>query len=223
MVTTVMVDGISLQRSDHQFCEGCAFGKQHRSPFHWDDPRQRSINPGDLIHTDLCGPMNVPSVGGSMYFILFKDDCSGFRVIECFKRKTDTAASFKRFTVQLQRETGHDVHIVRSDRGTKYTSEQFRNFLNEANIKQELTTPYTPEQNGSSERDNRTIMEAARSMLYAANIHIRFWGEAVHTAVYILNRTATRTVDGKTPFEVWYKAKPSLSHIRIFGSDAYVH
>jgi hypothetical protein len=66
-------------------------------------------------------------------------------------------------------------------------------------------------------------MEASRSMLYAANVHIRFWSEAVHTAVYVLNRTAIRTIDGKTPYEMWYNVKPSVFHIRIFGSDAYVH
>jgi hypothetical protein len=223
MAASQMVDGLALERSDHKFCEGCAYGKQHRAVFHWEDPRQRSTAPGDLIHTDLCGPMSIPSIGGSRYFVLFKDDCSGFRVIECLKTKPETLASFQRFVGQLKRETGQSVKVVRSDRGTEYTNKAFTDYLAKEQIKQELTTPYTPEQNGSSERDNRTIMEASRSMLYAANVHIRFWSEAVHTAVYVLNRTATRTIDGKTPYEIWYNVKPSVSHIRIFGSDAYVH
>ena len=66
-------------------------------------------------------------------------------------------------------------------------------------------------------------MEAARSMLHASNIHIKFWGEAVNSAIYILNMTGTRTLEGITPSEAWYGTKPSIAHIRVFGSDAYYH
>jgi hypothetical protein len=81
---------------------------------------------------------------------------------------------------------------------------------------------YTPEQNGASERDNRTIVEAARSMLHTSNLPIRFWGEAVMTAGYVLNRTGTCTLEGMTPFEAWHKVKPFVAHLRVFGSDAYL-
>jgi hypothetical protein len=112
---------------------------------------------------------------------------------------------------------------LRSDRGKEFTNHEFVQFLHDQNIKQELTTVYTPEQNGSAERENMTIMEAARSMIYSAIVHLQFWAKATHTAVYTLNRTSTRTLIGKTPFEAWYESKPFVSHLRIFGSDAYVH
>lgn len=112
---------------------------------------------------------------------------------------------------------------MRSDRGSEYTCSAFLQYLEDREIGQYLTTAYTPEQNGAAERDDRTILEAARSMMFGANFHERFWGEAATTAVYVINRTATRTLDGVTPYEAWHKVRPSLSHIRIFGSDAYVH
>jgi transposase InsO family protein len=80
------------------------------------------------------------------------------------------------------------VKVLRSDRWTKYTNKKFTEFLNDKDIKQELTVPYAPEQNGASEKENRTIIEAVKSMLHAANVHICFWEEAAQTAVYTLNR-----------------------------------
>jgi hypothetical protein len=223
MAAQELVDGLSITNKDKTFCQGCAFGKQHRTPFPVNTTRERSAQPGALVHTDLCGPLSTPSVGGALYIALFKDDCSGFRVIECLKAKTKTLAAFKRYHARLKRETSFSIQILRSDRGKEFTNHEFVQFLHDQNIKQELTTVYTPEQNGAAERENRTIMEAVRSMIYSANVHLRFWAEAAHTAVYTLNRTATRTLTGSTPYEVWYKSKPSVSHLRIFGSDAYVH
>ena len=113
------------------------------------------------------------------------------------KNKPNSLVAFKRFVAQLKRDTGHKfVKIVRSDRRTDYTNRAFTQYLEEQQIKQELTTPYTPQQNGASERDNHTIMEAVRSMLHSSNVHLRFWAEATHTAVYTLNRTSTKTLEG---------------------------
>jgi transposase InsO family protein len=223
MASTGMVTGLTLEDKNTEFCIGCAYGKNHRAEFPWTDPRQRSHLLGDLVHTDLCGPMQIPSLGGALYFALFKDDATGFRVVECIKSKPDTLAAFKRFLFQLKRETGQLLKVLRSDRNTEFTNKEFKSLLESEGIRQELTTTYTPEQNGASERDNRTIVEAARSMVHESNLPIRFWGEAVMTAVYVLNRTGTRTLDNITPFEAWYKQKPSVSHLRVFGTDAYVH
>ena len=86
-----------------------------------------------------------------------------------------------------------------------------------------LSSPTPPEQNGVAERINRTILESARSMMHFASLPLSLWAEACNTAVYLLNRAATKSVDGKTPFEIWKGMKPNLSHIRVFGSTLYVH
>ena len=84
-------------------------------------------------------------------------------------------------------------------------------------IKQQTSAPYTPEQNGKAERDHRTTVESARSMIHHNEIPIYLWAEAVNHAVYVLNRflTANTTI---TPFEIWHKRKPDLTNLRIFGS-----
>ena len=78
MASQGIVDGLVLSDRHKSFCSGCAYGKHARAPFPFDNHHERSKNPGDLIHSDLCGLMSVPSVGGALYFILFKDNCSGF-------------------------------------------------------------------------------------------------------------------------------------------------
>ena len=95
-------------------------------------------------------------------------------------------------------------------------------YLEKCGIHQEKTAPYNPEQNGRAERDNRTIVESARTMLIAKSLPLTLWAEAVNCAVYVLNRTVW-TTGTVTPYEAWTGKVPNLKHLRIFGSDAYVH
>jgi hypothetical protein len=104
-----------------------------------------------------------------------------------------------------------------------YISGEFQDFLNTHGIERQQTPPHTPEHNGVSERANRTLMEMARSMIYASRVSLGYWGAAINTAAYIRNRVPTRTLNGITPFEAWTGAKPSLDHLRVFGCKAYVH
>lgn len=218
------VEGLSIlsRPGPPPFCTGCAYGKIHRCSFPHNDERRRATSAGTLIHSDICGPMDQATVNGARYFILFKDDSTGFRVIQCMTKKSEALRHFKDFVVQLHRETNFHVSRLRTDRGAEYTSSAFREYLHQRGIAQELTTPYTPEQNGVAERDNRTLMEAVRSMIYSANVHTRFWGEALHNAVYCLNRSGSRMLDGETPYERWHGVRPCVSHIRVFGADAYI-
>src|SRR5438046_4357416 len=90
-------------------------------------------------------------------------------------------------------------------------------------FRSEPSAPYTQNQNGVSERKIRSIVEKARCMLYDARLGARFWAEAVSTAVYLLNRSPTRALEGQTPYEAWYGSRPSLHHLRRFGCNAFVH
>src|SRR5437660_7284924 len=87
----------------------------------------------------------------------------------------------------------------------------------------ELSAPHTQNQNGIGERMNRTIMEKARSMLLEAGLPESFWAEAVNTAMYLHNRSPTRSLEGKTPYEAWNGDKPNLSHLKVLSCDAFLH
>lgn len=88
----------------------------------------------------------------------------------------------------------------------------------------ELTVPYTPQQNGVSERMNRPLMERARALLAESGFGKEMWGEAVYTATYLTNRCPTSVGDEKnTPFEIWTSRKPDVMKLKIFGSAAFLH
>ena len=102
--------------------------------------------------------------------------------------------------LSLQRDTRQTLKKFRSDRGREFCSKKFDQFLLERGIKRETSAPYTPEQNGYIERDNRTVTEAARSMIHAQGLPLKIWAEAIHWAVYVLNRAINVHCLEKTPY-----------------------
>ena len=114
------------------------------------------------------------------------------------------------------------MHTLRADNGGEFVNQSLKTWLSDRAIKIETSAPYSPEQNGVSERANRTIMEGGRSLIYAKHLPLELWGEAIACAVYSLNRVCNST-SPLTPYENWYGKKPDISHLRIFGSTAFIH
>ena len=123
----------------------------------------------------------------------------------------------------MEKESGREIKSMRSDRGGEFTSHEFQEFCEAHGIRQPLTVPRSPQQNCVAERKNRTILDIARSMLKSKGMPKEFWAEAVACAVYLSNRSPTRSVWGKTPQEAWSGRKPGISHLKVFGSIGYVH
>lgn len=97
-------------------------------------------------------------------------------------------------------------------------------FLNKKGIKHTVNVPYTPEQNGVSERENRTILEAARSMLHSnSDLPTFLWAEAMNTAVHVINRTGPTRNGNKTPFELWFNKVPNIDNLKVFGTECFYH
>lgn len=220
MINNDVATGLALTNKIDFFCENCPLGKLAKLPFKKIETK-KSITPGEVIHSDLCGPMETPSVGGAKYFLLFKDESSGFRSVYFLKNKSDTFDALKSFVIDTKNKFREEIKILRTDNGTEYTNGIVANFLKERGIKLMTSAPYTPEQNGRAEREMRTIVECARTMLLTRNLQKSLWAEAVNTAVYVLNRTLGSRSDTATPFELWSNKKPDVSHLRQFGCPAY--
>ncbi|TXG46650.1 hypothetical protein EZV62_011029 [Acer yangbiense] len=137
--------------------------------------------------------------------------------------KAQTFDVFKKFKSMVEMESGCKFKVLRSDNGREYTSNRFNAFCEDMGIKHQLTVLYTPQQNRVSERKNRTVIEMARCLIAEKKLSKSFWAEAVHTSVYILNRLATKAVQGMTPLEAWTGLKRSVKHIKVFGSICYTH
>ena len=207
-------------RADNETCEGCIYGKAHRLKF---GTRVRATAPGELIHCDVCGPFEMPSFRGYRYFVLFKDDFSRYRRVYFMKEKSEVSSKLEEMLAEA-RTSGNTVKELLSDNGLEFDNEKVRKILQQHGVKQRLITPYTPQQNGCAERDNRTLVEAARAMLYAhSNLPKRLWAELVNTAAYIINRTGASAVEGKSPFELWFGKKPSIKHLKVIGTTCYAY
>lgn len=223
MINKNLVTGIKFEnKNDTFFCESCVLGKQHKLPFKKPTQTKRT-KVGDLIYADLCGPMPTDSVGGSKYFLLLKDDYSCCRTVFFLRHKSDTFERFRDFEIAFYNKFGYRINALRCDNGTEFCNKRFKDYLTSRGIKFETSAPYVHQQNGRAEREMRTIVECARTMSLSRNVSHRLWAEAVHTAVYILNRCVSSMSKEKTPFQLWMRQKPDLGHIKIFGSIAYAH
>ena len=129
---------------------------------------------------------------------------------------------FKTFKNLVESQKSKKIKILRSDNGGEFCRNEIEKFLARNGIIHQKTNPYTPEQNGMSERLNRTVVEKAKCLLFDANLEKRFWAEAVNTSVYLKNRSAASGLQ-KTPYEIWTGEKPDVSSLRIFGSTVMVH
>jgi transposase InsO family protein len=204
---------------DSELCEGCMYGKAHRLPF---GTRTKTTKAGQRVHTDVCGPFQE-SMSGFKYFVLFKDDYTKFRTIYFLKEKSEVAEKLSQFLAETK-TVGHVIKELLSDNGKEFDNKDVRSMLQKEGIIQRLTMPYTPQQNGCSERENRTVVETARAIMHAhGNIPQTLWAEIVRSANYILNRTGPSNVPGTSPYELWYGKKPGLKHLRVIGSTCYVH
>ncbi|GJU13858.1 retrotransposon protein, putative, ty1-copia subclass [Tanacetum coccineum] len=174
-----------------------------------------------LIHTDVCGPLRHVSRKGASYFLTFTDDFSRYGYVYLLKHKHEVFETFKVFKAEVELQLGKKIKALRSDRGGEYLSQEFKDYLSENGIVQNLTSPYTPQQNGVSERRNRTLLDMVRSMFNLTTLPLSFWDYALESAVRILNMVPTKKVD-KTPYEIWHGKAPNLSYLKVWGCEAYV-
>lgn len=123
----------------------------------------------------------------------------------------------------VENASGRRLKTLRTDNGGEYTAGKFQEHLKQHGIRHETTVPKNPEQNGTAERMNRTLVETVRSMLADAQLPKRFWAEALETATYLRNRSPAKSLDQMTPFEAWTGRRPDIRHLRVFGCTAYAH
>jgi hypothetical protein len=188
--------------------------------------------------------MEKATTGGALYFVLFIDDHSGMRFISLLRKKSEAAGKFMELIHTIRGETGNLVRTLRTDNGGEYGSNEFQTWLTHKGIKHETSAPYTPQQDGVSERGIRTVTEGARSCLHdcqqpsepwgeavttrttnlirESRLPISLWGEAAKATVYTLNRVLSKT-SPVTPYQRWHNSPPDVSNLRVFGSIAYIH
>ena len=139
------------------------------------------------------------------------------------KSPEEVKESLERFLTDGKAETKERLNILLSDNGGEYVNKIMSDYLLIRNIKHQRTVPYSPQQNGTSERRNLTIMNMARTIIIEAGLPQEYWIFAVRYAVYTQNRLPTKSISWKSPHELWMGVKPDVRHLRTFGCTAYSH
>ncbi|GJS08922.1 putative reverse transcriptase domain-containing protein [Tanacetum coccineum] len=176
----------------------------------------------DLLHMDLCGAMRVESINGKKYILVIVDDYSRYTWTHILRSKDETLNVLSDFLRMSQRGLQAQVRTVRTDRGKKFLNKSLQTYFSEEGIKHQTSFSRTPKQNGVVERRNRTLVEAARTMLSVSKLPLFFWAEAIASACYTQNCSLIIPRHDKTPYHIINERKPTLKHLHIFSCKCYI-
>ncbi|CAI5728478.1 unnamed protein product [Peronospora effusa] len=194
-----------ILKDDIEICEGCIMGKATVKTFPKSPYGQvKTKEVLQLVHSDVMGPMETKSRGGSRFV----------------SEVTDRFIEYKAF---MENQLSKKIKCIGTDNGTKYVNRRFSGVCRKSGIMHQTTVPYSSQQNGLAERMNRTLTERARAMLGHMQMEKIWWAEAMNTAVYVTNRVPWASHPTKTPFEFIFGKGPDLSEMRVFGSKGYAH
>ncbi|GJX59527.1 putative ribonuclease H-like domain-containing protein [Tanacetum coccineum] len=217
LVKDNLVRDLPLKRFENdQTCVACLKGKQHRASC-----KTKAFSPSTkplfMLHMDLFGPTFVSSLMHKKYCLVVTDDFSRFSWVFFLRTKDETSEILKNFIKEIENLVDKKVKIIRSDNGTEFKNHVMDEFCREKGIKREYSVARTPQQNGVAERKNRTLIEAARTMLADSKLPTTFWAEAVSTACYVQNRVLVVKPHNKTPYELFKGIKPAIGFMKPFG------
>jgi transposase InsO family protein len=207
------IDGVSV---------GCILGKHHRDNFEkrasW-----HASSPLQLVHSDLCGPLSSPSFSRCKYFLTFINDFSRRTWVYFVKLKREFFDKLLAYKALVEKQSGHQIQKLRTYNGGKYVNNNFSSYCTTQGIQMQHIVPYTPQQNGVSEKKNRTLKEIDNCMIHSKGLSLKYWAEEINSANYIVNCTPTKALKNLTSKEAWTKIKPDVCHFRVFGNIAWAH
>lgn len=128
------------------------------------------------------GKSQVPTHQGFNYFLTIVDDYTRITWIFLMVNKSKTFIKLRQFIIDVKNQHNTNIHTIRSNNGTEFTSTNFQNIVHLNGIHHQLTCTYTPQHNGRAERKHRYIPEMAKSLMIQSNIPLKFWGECVLTS-----------------------------------------
>lgn len=202
----------------NEVCDICQKAKQTRLKFN--NSREKATRPLQIIHTDVCGPINPNTWDGNRYFVTFLDDYTHFTMVYLIKNKDEVPSKIKQYTERIEAKWNKRISKIRCDNGREFINNQVVTWCENKGIELDTTVTYTPQLNGKAERLNRTLMDKVRALLFDSGLKKQMWGEALYTSVYLLNRSPTDRLK-VTPYEMWEGRKPNMKNLQLFGCEAY--
>ncbi|GJX48997.1 retrovirus-related pol polyprotein from transposon TNT 1-94 [Tanacetum coccineum] len=206
-------------QKDH-LCSTCALGKSKKSSH---QPKAEDTNQEKLylLHMDLCCSMRVESINEKKYILVIVDDYSRFTWVKFLRSKDEAPKAIIKCIKNIQVRLNATVRNVRTDNGTEFVNQTLRDFYENVGILHQTSVARTPQQKGVVERQNQTLIEAARTMLIFLKAPLFPWAKAIHTACYTQNHSLIRLRYNKTPYELMHDKKLDLLFLHVFGSVCY--
>lgn len=199
-------------------CGPCIQGKMTRAPLPASTTTTKE--PLELVVTDTCGPMPTPSIGGNIYFTTVIDVHTRWKALVPHKIRGAAKDVVIDVVNRWENQTGRRVKDIRSDGGWDYKGARWEQWLTDKDIHHQRTTAFTPDSHGIAERYNRTVTERIIAMLADCNLSRKWWAEAALNANYLSNRVPQWEHEA-TPYEAFNNKKPDVSHLRVFGCEAW--
>jgi hypothetical protein len=194
-------------------CVSCIKSKIASPPYPKESEKPKY--PREIITSDICF-IQQRSIDHKTCFITFNDAACGYTEVVTLRNKSEAIQATKNFMEKCFNFFGRYPKIFRSDRGLEYVNSDLRSFLKSKGIRIELTCANSPSQNGISERKNRTLVEAVRTILNERNLPFHLWGEALYYATQTFN-SIPKLKNSKSPAEIFYNK--TLKHeFREFGT-----
>ena len=218
-------DGIPKLSTVNEVCRACRMGKAHKLPFH--GHFQKSENVGDIIHSDVVGPLSLSFPDRFRYVCTFMDDHSRYTFLAFLRHRSEVGEAFRTFKTKMDKmkiisnrlSSSERLSILHSDGAKEY--KRLENELGGKEIESSFSPPYTPELNGIAERVNRTMVEGARTCLIQAGLPDCLWPFALKHVMNVRNRVPHSAIKD-TPFNVFHGTRPNLKQFRVFGCTAYI-
>ncbi|KAJ9539364.1 LOW QUALITY PROTEIN: hypothetical protein OSB04_032097 [Centaurea solstitialis] len=216
LAKTGLVTGLpSLRFTKEQLCSACEMGKIKKSS-HKLKVEHNTSKPLQLLHMDLCGPMRVQSINGRKYVLVIVDEFSRYTWVNFLRSKDGASDIIISFIRNVQVRLQLPVQVIRTDNGTEFKNRKLDSFLDSVGITHTFSLPE------HLNKMNRTLVEAARTMLTFSKLPLHFWAEAVASACFTQNRSLITKRFMKTPYELVYNRPPSTKFFRVFSCECYV-
>ncbi|XP_074306150.1 uncharacterized protein LOC141641385 [Silene latifolia] len=209
----------TMKNINKMFCETCVFAKHHSLPFN--RSTSHATKCFDLVHMDLWGPYRQPDRTGAQSFLTILDDYTRCTWTFLEQQKTQVPNLIISFINMIETQFSAKIKIIRSDNGTEFFQVHCSDYFASKGIVHQRSIKGHPQQNGRVERKHRHLLETARALRFHAKLPIRFWGDCLLTATYLINKMPSSVLNWQTPHELLFNTNPRYDELRVFGSLCY--
>ncbi|RVX11422.1 Retrovirus-related Pol polyprotein from transposon TNT 1-94 [Vitis vinifera] len=208
-------------------CEICQFAKHTRTVYPQIPYKPSTVF--SLVHSDVWDPSRIKNISGTRWFVTFVDDHTRVTWVFLMKEKSEVGHIFQTFNLMVQNQFNSKIQVLKSDNAKEYFTSSLSTYLQNHGIIHISSCVDTPQQNGVAERKNRHLLEVARCLMFSSNVPNYFWGEAILTTTYLINRMPSRVLTFQSPRQLFLKQFPhthaasSDLPLKVFGCTAFVH